>query len=153
MANTYTQIHLHIICVVKFRQALIGSLWKESLHKYITGIIQKRGHKMVSINSVQDHLHMMIGLRPVQALSDLMEEVKSGSSGWINDHKLAKGYFNWQKGFSAFSVSMSQVPIVVSYIMNQEEHHRKKSFREEYLALLKENDIEYDERYIFSEPE
>jgi len=153
MANTYTQIHIHIIYAVKFRAAMIQKGWKERLHEYTTGIVQGQGHKLLAINSVEDHLHMLIGMRPVQSLSDLIEKVKKDSSGWINDHHLSPKHFNWQAGYSGFAVSKSGVPDVIRYIMNQEEHHRKKSFREEYLELLKENDIEFDERYIFQEPE
>jgi putative transposase len=153
MANTYTQLHIHIIYAVKFRTAMIQKGWKERLHEYSTGIIRGQGHKLLAINSVEDHLHMLIGLRPVQSLSDLIEKVKKDSSGWINDHHLTQKHFNWQSGFSGFAVSKSGVPTVIQYIMTQEEHHRKKSFREEYLELLKENDIEFDERYIFQDPE
>ena len=153
MANSFTQIQIHVVYAVKYRQALIQKKWQTDLHQYTTGIIRNQGHKLMAINSVQDHLHLLIGMRPVQALSDLIEEVKGSSSKWINDHHLTPTHFNWQKGYGGFSVSTSAVPSVAKYIMNQEEHHRKKSFREEYLELLKENDIEFDERYIFQEPE
>ena len=153
MANTYTQIQIHAVYAVKHRHALIQKKWQTELHKYTTGIITNQGHKLLAINSVQDHLHLLIGMRPVQSLSDLMEEVKRSSSKWINEKQLASHHFNWQAGFGAFSVGSSSIPVVVNYIMNQEEHHRKKTFREEYLELLKEYDINFDERYIFQEPE
>ena len=151
MANTYTQIHIHAISVVKYREAMISKRWKTELHKYMTGIIQNQGHKLVAINSVPDHIHMLIGLRPVQSLSDLMEKVKGDSSLWINDHHLTPKHFNWQKGFSAFSVSYSAVDTVVKYIMNQEEHHQKKSFKEEHLDMLRENNVDFDEKYLFED--
>ena len=149
MANTYTQIHLQCVAAVKFRMALIDSTWKERLHQYITGIVQSRNHKMIAINSMPDHLHFMIGLRPEQSVSDLMQVVKGESSEWINDHRLSRSKFRWQEGYGAFSYSKSDIPNVANYIHNQEEHHRKKTFLEEYEELLKEFDIEFDERYIF----
>ena len=153
MANTYTQIQIHAVYAVKYRQALIHKKWQNELHQYTTGIIKNQGHKLLAINSVQDHLHLLIGMRPVQSLSDLMEQVKGGSSKWINDKRLTSQHFNWQAGFGAFSIGSSSIHSVANYIMNQEEHHRKKSFREEYLELLREFDIDFDERYVFQEPE
>ena len=153
MANTYTQIHLQIVCVVKFREALIGSPWKEALHRYITGIVQKQEHKMLAINSMPDHFHMLIGWRPHQSISDLMRETKRSSTEWININHLTQRKFNWQEGYGAFSYHKSRLPSVINYIENQEEHHKKKSFVEEYKELLEEFGISYDGKYIFKVPE
>jgi REP element-mobilizing transposase RayT len=119
----------------------------------MTGIIQNQGHKLVAINSVSDHTHILIGMRPNQSVSKLMEMVKSDSSGWINKQKISAAYFNWQLGYGAFAVSKSGIDPVIDYIYNQEQHHKKRTFREEYLDLLRENGVEYDDRYIFHDPE
>jgi len=153
MANTYTQIHIQCVMAVKYRASLIQPDWKDQLQKYITGIIQNYGHKMLAINNMPDHLHMFFGFRPNQLLSDLMRIVKSESSGWINDKQFTPAVFNWQEGYGAFSYSRSQVPRVVEYVMNQEEHHRHKTFLEEYEQFLKQFEVDYDERYIFKLPE
>jgi putative transposase len=149
MGNSYTQLHIHLVFAVKYREAAVKRAWKEDLHRYLTGIVQNNGHKMLAVHSMEDHTHILLGLRPRQSISDLMQDVKSGSSKWINENRFCKGKFSWQEGFGAFSVSKFGVPIVTDYIRNQEEHHRKKTFIDEYKELLKENDIEYDERYIF----
>lgn len=149
MANTYTQIHIQTVFVVQNRQSLIYDEWKDDLYKYITAIIQNNDHKLLQINGMPDHVHILFGLRPVQALSDLMKQVKQDSSKWINQNMLAKGKFTWQEGYGAFSYSKSQLPRVIKYIQNQQEHHRKRTFREEYLALLETHGVDYDERYIF----
>jgi len=141
MANTYT--------AVQNRQSLIGDEWKDELFKYITAIIQNNDHKLLQINGMPDHVHIIFGLRPVQSLSDLMKHVKQDSSKWINQNKLANGKFSWQQGYGAFSYSKSQLPRVIKYIQNQQEHHKTKTFREEYLALLEAHGVDYDERYIF----
>lgn len=132
---------------------MLQKSWKANLHKYMAGIITNQGHKILLINSVEDHIHLLVGLRPAQSISDLMEILKSDSSSWINNNHLLPAHFNWQSGYSAFAVSKSGVDAVYKYILNQEEHHRKKSFREEYLELLKENGIEFDEKYLFKDPE
>jgi REP element-mobilizing transposase RayT len=153
MANTYTQIHIQCVMAVKYRQSLIEPAWKEQLHKYITGIVHNQGHKMLAINSMPDHLHLFFGFRPTQSLSDLMRIVKGDSSEWINLQKFSSSTFNWQEGYGAFSYSRSQVQTVVDYVINQEDHHRKKTFLEEYTGFLKNFEIEFDERYIFKMPE
>jgi len=149
MANTYTQIHIQTVFAVQNRQSLIGDEWKDELFKYITAIIQNNDHKLLQINGMPDHVHIIFGLRPVQSLSDLMKHVKQDSSKWINQNKLANGKFSWQQGYGAFSYSKSQLPRVIKYIQNQQEHHKTKTFREEYLALLEAHGVDYDERYIF----
>ncbi len=153
MANTYTQIHLQIVTAVKFREALILPAWKEKLHQYITGIVQNHQHKMLAINSIPDHIHMLIGFRPHQSLSDLMRNVQGESSEWINQNRLNYRQFRWQAGYSAFSYSKPLVKTVINYILTQEEHHKKKSFLDEYKDLLDEFGIEYDPIYIFKDPE
>jgi REP element-mobilizing transposase RayT len=136
---------------VKYRQAIIQPEWEERLHKYITGIVQNNGHKLLAINSVTDHVHLFVGLSPSQSLSELMRLVKGDSSEFINKEKLTKVKFNWQDGYGAFSNSRSQIDAVVKYIINQKHHHLKKSFRDEYLEILKDYEVDYEEKYIFKE--
>ncbi|MFM2224122.1 MAG: hypothetical protein RJA07_324 [Bacteroidota bacterium] len=149
MANTYTQVHLHFVFVVKHRDALIQKSWKDELYKYISGIVQHHEHKMICINGMPDHVHLFIGMRPTQSISDLMQDIKGSSSKWINDKKLVRGKFEWQSGYGAFSYSKSQVKDVINYIENQEEHHKKISFKEEYISFLKKFEIDFDEKYLF----
>jgi putative transposase len=151
MANTYTQIHIHFVFAVKFRHGIIQSKWKEDLYKYMTGIIQNDNHKLLAINGMPDHIHIMIGLRPAQSISDLMKNVKQSSSKWINENKLTNGHFEWQEGYGAFSYSKSQIGQVVNYIQNQELHHKKKTFRDEYLDFLEKFEVDYDDKFIFKE--
>ena len=153
MANTYTQIHIQCVMAVKYRMALIDVSWKERLHKYITGIVQNHDHKLISINSMPDHLHLFFGFRPTQSLSDLMRIVKGESSEWINKQKFTAVPFRWQEGYGAFSYSRSQIKAVCAYIENQEEHHKKKTFLEEYKDMLEKFEIEFNELYIFKLPE
>ncbi len=149
MGNTYSQIHIQCVAAVKYRRSLIALEWKEELHKYITGIVQNNGHKMIEINTMPDHLHFLFGCRPDQSISDLMRFVKGDSSEWINKEKFCPSTFRWQGGFGAFSYSKSQIPIVANYIHNQEKHHRKKTFLDEYTKMLEKTGITYDPRYIF----
>ena len=149
MANTYTQIHIQTIWAVKNRDCLIGKEWKEELHQYITGIVQNKGHKMLRINSMPDHVHLFFGMRPKEALSDLMKIIKKESTNWIKEKGFVRTRFSWQEGFGAFSYAKSQVPKVIHYIENQEDHHRKKTFIEEYIEFLEAFEVDYDERYIF----
>lgn len=151
MANTYTQIHIQFVFAVKYRASLIHSSWKDELYKYITGIIRNNNHKLISINGMPDHIHILIGIRPSQSISDLLKDIKSNSSKWINEKKFVKEKFEWQEGYGAFSYSKSQIKDVIAYIENQEEHHRKKSFLEEYLNFLNKFEIDYDEKYVFKE--
>lgn len=149
MANTYTQLHIQFIFAVKYRAAIIDSSWKGRLHKYITGIFQKNNHKMLQLNSMPDHLHALIGLHTEQSVSSIIQNVKAESSKWINSQKLTPGKFAWQDGYGAFSYSKSQLPHVIRYIQQQEQHHRKHTFIQEYKSFLNQFQIEYDERYIF----
>ena len=149
MANTFTQIHIHAIYAVQNRMSLIQKSWQERLYEYIIAIIQKHGHKVLSIGGMPDHIHILFGFRPTQALSNLMQEVKRDSSEWINQQRLVAGRFSWQEGYSAFSYSKSQVSTVAEYIEMQEEHHTKTTFIDEYKTFLEKFDLKYDERYIF----
>lgn len=150
MANTYTQIHIQAVFAVQNRQSLIRKVWKDELYKYITGIIQNHDHKVLQINGMPDHVHILFGMRPTQSISDLMKQVKQDSSKWINDRRLTKGRFSWQAGYGAFSYSKDQLPHLISYIKNQEEHHQKISFRTEYINLLKEFEIDYNDSFLFT---
>lgn len=152
MANTYTQIHVQFVFAVKFRNGLIHASFKEELYQYISGIIKANNHKLLAINGMPDHLHIFIGMRPTQSISDLLQDIKGSSSKWINEKKFLKVKFEWQEGYGAFSYSKSHVKNVIEYIQNQENHHKKETFKEEYLKFLKVFEIEYDERYIFYEP-
>lgn len=152
MANTYTQLHIQLVFAVKFRAALIQKEWKGRLHQYITGIFQNNEHKMLQINSMPDHIHIFIGMRPHQSLSALVQNVKAESSKWIKENKFCKSAFAWQEGFGAFAYSKTHVDRVIRYIQNQEAHHKKETFLNEYCKMLKAFEIDYDERYIFKEP-
>ncbi|ADB40661.1 IS200/IS605 family transposase [Spirosoma linguale] len=149
MPNTYTQIHLQLVFAVKHRTAVINPGWKYDLYNYITGIIQNHKHKLLAINGVPDHIHILIGMRPTQSLSDLMQDIKQSSSKWINEQQLTVGRFAWQEGYGAFSYGKSLLPAVINYIENQEEHHQTRTFLEEYRRFLNVFGIEYDEQYLF----
>ncbi|MEO8886828.1 MAG: IS200/IS605 family transposase [Mucilaginibacter sp.] len=151
MPNTYTQLYIHCVFAVKYREAIIQPEWEERLHKYMSGIVQNNGHKLLAINSASDHLHLFIGLNPNQSISELMRMVKGDSSEFINKEKLTKTKFSWQDGYGAFSNSRSQIDAVVKYIVNQKQHHLKKSFKDEYLEILKDYEVDYDEKYIFKD--
>lgn len=149
MANTYTQIYIHIVFTVQGRMNLITNENRDELQKFITGVVQKRGQKMLSVFSMPDHTHLLIGLNTSISISDLVRDVKSASSKFINEKKWIVGKFNWQEGFGAFSYSRSQIDNVIKYISNQEKHHKIKTFKEEYIELLKLFEIEYNEKYLF----
>jgi REP element-mobilizing transposase RayT len=153
MANTYTQIYLHGVFAVEGRQNLIAPEHNDELQKYITGIVTAQKHKLIAINNMPDHLHLLVGLRPDAALSDLVRDVKAGSSKFINEKRWVMGRFSWQEGFGAFSHARSQLGAVIRYIQNQQKHHAKKSFRDEYLELLEKFGVEYDQKYIFKTDE
>lgn len=153
MANTYTQIYIQYVFAVQNRISLIKNEWKDELYKYMTVIINQHEHKLLSIGGMTDHIHALVSMHPKQAPSDLMYELKRSSSLWINENKFVVGKFSWQEGFGAFSYSQSQISRVSKYIENQETHHKKKTFREEYLDFLKVFNIEFDERYVYKEIE
>ncbi len=151
MPNTYTQIHIQFVFAVKHRYGIIKPYWKQELHSYISGIIEKQGHKLLAINGMPDHIHIFVGMRPNQSVSDLLQDVKRNSSLWINQKGFVNGKFEWQEGFGAFSYSKSHSKAVIEYIENQELHHKKNSFRDEYLDFLRKFKIDYDERYLFND--
>jgi putative transposase len=149
MANTYTQIYIHVVFAVEGRQSLIAPEHNNELQKYITGIVSSQKQKLIAINNMPDHVHMLIGLKPDVALSGLIRDVKANSSRFINERKWVVGRFGWQEGFGAFSYARSQLDTVIRYIQNQQKHHAKKTFREEYVELLEKFGVAYDRRFIF----
>lgn len=151
MANTYTQIHLHIVFAVQGRVNCIPATHAEELYRYITGIVDGQGQKLLAINGMPDHIHLLVGLRPEKALSDLLREIKANSSKFINKQKWLPGRFSWQEGFGAFSYAASQVPDVIRYIQQQQQHHAKRGFQEEYQLMLEKFNVAYDPRYLFTE--
>ena len=151
MANTYTQIYLQFVFAVQDRISLIRSEWKDELYKYITGIVHNNKHKLIAINGIKNHIHIFIGYKVRQTVPDLLQDVKGSSSKWINISKFVNGKFQWQEGYGAFSYSHSQIDNVVKYIMNQDQHHRKKTFQDEYIELLKRFNVQYNEKYILKD--
>jgi REP element-mobilizing transposase RayT len=149
MANTFSQIYIQTVFAVSNRQSLIKKEFKEDLYKYITGIVTNQGQKLISINGVVDHVHILTGLRPAMALADLVREIKADSSNFINKKRFVHGRFSWQEGYGAFSYGHSQLNSIIRYIQNQEMHHSRRTFRTEYLTLLKKFNIAFDERYVF----
>ena len=149
MANTYTQIYIQFVFAVQNRISLISENWQSDLYKYMTGIVGQQEHKLMAINGMPDHVHILVSMNPKQSPSDLMFHVKRSSSIWINDNKLCPGKFAWQEGFGAFSYGKSQIPTIAKYIENQKQHHLKKTFVEEYRNFLKAFEIEFDDRYIY----
>jgi putative transposase len=149
MADTFTQCYFHLIFSPKNREALISKEWKNDLEKYITGIIQNHKHKLLAIGSMPDHIHVFIGYNVNHLIPNLIEEIKTSSNAWIKKEKKSKFKFEWQYGYGAFTHSKSQVDKVVKYILNQEEHHRKRPFKEEYLEILRKNDLKFKNEYVF----
>jgi putative transposase len=149
MANTYSQLYIHLVFSTQNRDALIKKDWKDELEKYITGIVQNHKHKLLAIGTMPDHIHMFIGYNINQKIPDLVENIKTSSNAWIKEKKLTRYKFEWQRGYGAFSHSQSQIDAVARYVLNQEVHHAKKSFREEYLEILRKNDIEFKDEYLF----
>ncbi len=149
MSDTFTQIYIQVVFAVKNRNALIQSDWEEELYKYITGIVQNKGQKMLAINGTKNHIHFFIGMKPTCCLSDLIREIKKSSNSFIKDKRFSSFRFEWQEGFGAFSYSHSQLTDVIRYIEIQKEHHLKRTFKEEYLTFLKAFEIEYKDEYLF----
>jgi len=149
MAGTYSQIYIQVVFAVKGRQNLLAKQWRDEVFKYMSGIITNKGQKPIIVNGVDDHVHAFIGLKPAMALSDLVRDVKNNSTNFINNHAWINGNFNWQDGYGAFSYSHSQVENVYNYILKQEEHHHKQTFKEEYTDFLKKFEIEHDVKYLF----
>jgi len=149
MADTFTQIYIQCVFAVQNRKALIHPLWEEELYKYITGIIQNKGQKMLAINGTANHIHLFIGMKPSCCLSDLIREVKKASNAFIKEKKFTNYNFQWQEGFGAFSYSHSQIINVIQYIKNQKEHHKIRTFKDEYVSFLKFFEIEFRNEYLF----
>lgn len=149
MANTYSQIYIQIVFAVSGRQNLIDPRFREEIHKYITGIVGKRGQKLLAVFSMPDHVHILVAIQPSVSISDMVRDIKAGTSNFINKQGWLRGHFNWQEGFGAFSYSRSQIDKACKYILDQEERHRKRTFKNEYIGLLRKFEIEYDERYLF----
>lgn len=149
MADSFSQLYIQLVFAVKNRNALITPSWEERLNQYTTGIVEGRGHKMLAIGGMPDHIHLFCGLKPTEAISDLVREIKKSTNNFINGHRLTRTHFDWQGGFGAFSYSRSQVNNVCQYILNQREHHRKKTFREEYLKLIQDFEIEIGSKTMF----
>ncbi len=149
MPGTFSQIYIQVVFAVKRRENLLQKPWRDEVFKYMAGIIKEKKQKPIIINGVTDHVHLFIGLKPVMSLSDLIRDVKNNTTNFINDKKFINTNFSWQEGFGAFSYSHSQLDTVYQYILNQEEHHKKKTFKAEYLEMLEKFEIEYDEKYLF----
>lgn len=149
MANTYTQIHIQFVFAVKKRENLVKETFRERLQAYMCGIINEKESKPLAIYCMPDHTHLFVGLNPTQNIADLVRDVKANASKFINEEGFLRQKFEWQSGYGAFSYSKSHVPAVINYILNQVEHHRKHSFREEYLDFLQKFEIEYNEKYLF----
>ncbi len=150
MADTYVQAYFHLVFAVNNRKALIRKSWNDELEKYITGIVQNNGHKLIAIGSMPDHIHIFIGYNLNQIIPNLVEKIKTSSNHWIKERNLTKFKFNWQKGYGAFTHSHSQIDAVTKYVLNQEDHHRMKTFREEYLEMLNRFKITYKDEYVFT---
>ena len=149
MAGTFSQLYVQAVFAVQGRHNLIGESWKDDLNKYIAGIIKGKDQKSIIVNGMPDHIHAFIGLRPSIAIADLVRDIKNNSSNFINDNHFVKGKFSWQEGYGTFSYSRSHIDNVYNYILNQTEHHKKKTFKQEYIELLKEFEVEYNEKYLF----
>lgn len=147
--STYSQIYIQIVIAVKGRYGLISQTWEEELYKYISGIITNKGQKLIAINGMPDHVHILIGMKPSCCLSDLVREVKKASNAFVNEKRFIRSKFEWQEGFGAFSYSQSALNHVIAYIQNQKEHHKKKSFKEEYIDFLKKFEVDYNSAYLF----
>jgi putative transposase len=148
-SGTFSKMFVQIVFAVRHRESLINPGWENEMFKYITGIVSNKGQKMLQINGVADHIHILIGFKPDCRISDLVMEIKKSSNCWINDNHFNRNNFSWQEGYGAFTYSESQIDNVCKYIINQKEHHKKVTFRTEYLALLEEMKIEFKEEYLF----
>ncbi len=151
MANSYHQVYLQCVFAVKYRDAIIDKTWRPQILGVIGNLINETGCKTIIVNGIEDHVHCFLGLKPVVSISELMKTVKAKSSKYINDHQLTSSRFEWQEGYGVFSYSQSHIENVFQYIANQEEHHKKQTFRDEYLEFLKKFNVPYDEQYIFEE--
>ena len=151
MANTYHQVYIQVVFAVKYRKAVLEKEWRETVFGVIGNLINETGCKTIIVNGVEDHVHCFLGLKPSISISELMKSVKAKSSKYINDNKFLLDRFEWQEGFGVFSYSKSHVDNVYKYVANQEQHHHKQTFKEEYLAILETYEVPFDERYIFED--
>lgn len=149
MSGTFSQIYIQVVFAVKSRKALIESSWEERLYQYMTGIIRNKGQKLLAINGTANHIHILIGMKPSCCVSDLVREVKKASNEFVKENKFSKFKFGWQEGYGAFSYGHSQIDAVIKYVLNQKEHHKKQSFKEEYIQFLKKFNVEYNDKYLF----
>ncbi len=149
MSGTFSKIYIQVVFAVQGRRSLIQASWEEELYKYITGTITNKGQKLIAINGMPDHIHILIGMKPSCSLSDLVREIKKSSNDFINEKKFCKSSFKWQEGFGAFSYSPNDLNRVITYVQNQKIHHKQSTFKEEYHSLLAEYDIEFKEEYLF----
>lgn len=149
MAGTFTQLYVQVVFAVRGRENLLRREWRSEVFSYMSAIITAKNHKSIIVNGVGDHVHVFVGMRPFMSVSDLVRDIKNNSSRFINEKKWLPGKFAWQEGFAAFTYTQEAMPRVYQYILNQEEHHRKKTFREEYIGFLNEYTIEYNEKYLF----
>ena len=149
MANTYHQIYLQFVFAVQYRQCLITREHKEELHKYMTGLAQHRKAKMLAIHCMPDHAHLFVGFDPAVFIPDFVKEIKVASNEFVNNKKWTKTKFAWQQGYGVFSYSRSHIDNVIKYVLNQEQHHKKKTFRQEYVEFLKKFEVPYEEKYLF----
>lgn len=149
MPNTYSQITIHSVFAVKYRDNFITKDWRDELHQYIAGIITKKGAKSLAVGGWKDHVHILFGLPVTNSIADFMSSIKANSSKWVNENEFVKGKFNWQDGYGAFSYAKSQRDVVIKYIINQEAHHQVKTFKQEYLKMLKDFEVDYQDRYLF----
>jgi REP element-mobilizing transposase RayT len=149
MAGTFSQLYIQLIFAVKGRENLINNTWKTELNKYIAGIIKGKGQNPIIVNGMPDHIHAFVGLKPAISISDVARDVKNNSSNFINNNKFVKRKFSWQDGYGVFSYSHSHIDAVYNYILNQEKHHKKKTFKQEYIEFLKKFEVEFDEKFLF----
>ncbi len=149
MADVFSQLYIQTVFAVKNRQALIDPAWEDQLYRYTTGVVETRGHKMLAINGMPDHVHIFFGLKPAEALSDLVREIKTATNDYIRDHRLSPFRFEWQAGYGAFSYSPSQVDAVCRYIVNQKAHHAARSFEQEFLKTLADFEVEIGRKTMF----
>jgi putative transposase len=149
MANTYSQCYFQLVFAVKHRNALIKIQWKDKLEMYVTGIVRNYHHKLLAIGAMPEHIHIFIGYNLNQLIPDLVQEIKTSTSAWINGEKLSDFHFAWQKGYGAFTYSHYQLDTVIRYVISQEEHHKRQSFKREYIQLLEMNNVEFRNEYLF----
>ncbi|MGA2406305.1 MAG: IS200/IS605 family transposase [Bacteroidales bacterium] len=151
MADTYTKLFIHTVFAVRGRENIISLRWKDDLYRYITGIVTNNDQKLMIINGMPDHIHLLLSIKPAIALSDLIRDIKANSSRFINEQRWVQGRFEWQHGFGAFTCNPAELDTIINYIKNQEEHHKMKSFKEEYVNLLNYNNIVYKTEYLFDD--